>query len=258
MCLILCAHKQHPRFDLVIAANRDEFLRRPTARADWWEDAPDIVGGRDLEQMGTWMACTKGGRFAAVTNYREPGAELPDAPSRGLLVREFLEGASGVGEFLDHLRAVGKRYNGYNLLFGNFGEAEAEGVLAYHSNRGDNGGRLQPGVYGISNHLLDTPWPKVRKGKERFERTLRAAGEELPVEQLFEVLADRTVAPDAELPSTGLSLELERMVSPIFTVGRDYGTRCSTVFAMKAGGEAYFEERDAFDGTPVRYSFDLS
>lgn len=252
MCLILCAYQRHPRFDLVVAANRDEFLRRPTARAAWWEDAPSIIGGRDLEQMGTWMACTKGGRFAAVTNYREPGVEQKDPPSRGLLVREFLEGTAGVEEFLDHLRSAGGRYNGYNILFG------AGDRLAYHSNRGDGGCVLTPGIYGISNHLLDTPWPKVRKGKERFERALRRAGGELPVEALFEVLSDRQIAPDTELPSTGLPLEIERMVSPIFTVGSDYGTRCSTILAMKAGGSAYLEERDAFDGTPVRFTFALA
>ena len=252
MCLILCAYKRHPHFDLVIAANRDEFLRRPTARAGWWKDAPQVLAGRDLEQMGTWMGCTRTGRFAAVTNYREPGAERKDAPSRGNLVADFLQGNATAEQFLDHLRAVGGRYNGYNLLFG------SGGTLGYHSNRGDGGGPLSPGIYGISNHLIATPWPKVRKGKERFELTLRDAGKELPSEALFEVLSDRTVAPDEELPSTGLPLELERMVSPIFTVGRDYGTRCSTVLAMKEGGSAYLEERDALDGVPARFSFELA
>lgn len=252
MCLILCAYKSHPRYHLVVAANRDEFLARPTAGADWWDDASDILGGRDLEQMGTWLGCTRGGRFAAVTNYREPGSERRDAPSRGGLVREFLESDGGVEEFLSRIRAEGGEYNGYNLLFG------ADGSLGYHSNRGDGGKPLESGIYGISNHLLDTPWPKVRRGKARFTNILSRHRDRLPADELFEMLGDRTRAPDDELPDTGLGIELERMVSPIFTVGKEYGTRCSTVFAIDHEGSAYFEERDAGSGRSVSYSFDIA
>lgn len=249
MCLILCAWKSHPKYELLIAANRDEFLARPSAPASWWEDSPDVLGGRDLEQMGTWLGCTRDGRFAAVTNVRERSVQRKDAPSRGWLTRRFLESDLSVDQYLDELEEIGAEYNGYNLLVG------ADGTIGYHSNRGFGAKLLTPGIYGISNHLLDTPWPKVRKGKDRLSRLLARSGAELPVETLFELLSDRTVAPDDELPDTGLGIELERMVSPIFTVGKEYGTRCSTVLIRDTRRRVYFEERDVLAGSTQCFEF---
>lgn len=249
MCLILCGYETHPRYRLVIAANRDEFRARPTAPASWWDDAPGLLAGRDLEKGGTWLGLTRRGRFAAVTNYREPAVERADAPSRGSLVRDFLESRGEVESYLAGLMSAGAQYNGYNLLIADGGR------LAYHSNRGGEPMLLAPGIYGISNHLLDTPWPKVLRGKARFAGLLERHDDSLPTDELFTLLADSTPAPDEELPETGLPIELERMVSPIFTVGEEYGTRCSTVVTVSREGEVYFEERDALDGRRSCYRF---
>ncbi|HUX20706.1 MAG TPA: NRDE family protein [Spirochaetia bacterium] len=248
MCLILCAHHAHPRYDLVIAANRDEFLNRPTLPADWWEDHPELLAGRDLEQMGTWMGVTKGGRFACVTNVFDRDPLKQKAPSRGELVSDFLTGDVDLLDYLDRLARTGPQYNGYNLLFG------TPGAVAYISNRGGRPGPLAPGNYGISNHLLDTPWPKVLKGKERLAALLRGR-EELPIEELFELLSDRTVAPDDKLPDVGLPIDLVRESSSIFADGKKYGTRCSTLAAIDNEGWVTFEERDLRAGTARRYRF---
>ena len=251
MCLILCANNLDSGFPLVIAANRDEFLNRPAARADWWEDHPDLLAGRDLEQMGTWLGCTKSGRFACVTNVRDRIPLRGDAPSRGNLVTGFLTADVSIEEYLSFLSGNGDQYNGYNILFGSAGR------VAYHSNRGGDAGLLERGVYGISNALLDTPWPKVLRGKLRFRELLEGSPGSLPTEELFELLGNREVAPDDELPDTGLPIELERMASSIFADGRDYGTRCSTLLAIDEAGVVHFEERDLRGGPPRRFRFEI-
>ncbi len=158
MCLIVFAWRQHPDFPLIVAANRDEFYERPTLAADFWADHPEVLGGRDLKEMGTWLGITRKGRFAALTNYRDPLHVRADAPSRGWLVRDFLTGERGAEDYLARLRDRGAAYNGFSLILG-----DAAG-LYYYSNRGEEGpAALAPGVYGLSNHLLDTPWPKVRR-----------------------------------------------------------------------------------------------
>ncbi len=251
MCLILCANNLHSGFPLVIAANRDEFLNRPAARADWWVDRPDLLAGRDLQQMGTWLGCTRSGRFACVTNVRDRIPLRSDAPSRGDLVTGFLTGEDSIEEYLSFLSEHGEQYNGYNLLFG------CGGRVAYQSNRSGDAGVLGSGIYGISNALLDTPWPKVRRGKRRFRELLDKSPGKLPTEELFELLGDREVAPDEELPDTGLPIELERMASSIFADGREYGTRCSTLLAIDAEGSVHFEERDLRGGPPRRFRFEI-
>ena len=173
MCLIYLAWRRHPRYPLVVAANRDEYHARPAAPAHWWEDAPGVLAGRDLEAGGTWMGVTRGGRFAAVTNYHDPAAgRRAGAPSRGALVGAFLTGGEPAPEYLDRVVEEGRRYNGFCLL------AMDGETLAFASNRSPGAMRLDPGVYGLSNHLLDTPWPKVTEGKAELEtapcRTRRA------------------------------------------------------------------------------------
>ncbi|GFO54582.1 hypothetical protein GMSM_15890 [Geomonas sp. Red276] len=242
MCTLLIACSAHPRYPLVIAANRDEFYDRPTARASLWQDAPGLFGGRDLLHGGTWLGVTDTGRIAALTNYRQPHVHPPDAPTRGKLVSDFLAGDKGAERYLQALRGAGVPYCGFNLVVG-----EACGLYHY-SNKSDLVTPLTSGIFGISNHLLDTPWPKVERGKAGLGRVL--AGEDPSVEELFAVLADRTKAPDEELPDTGVGLEWERLLSPIFIESERYGTRCSTVIMVDMDGQAVFVER-SFNGDDV-------
>ena len=236
MCIILLAYRVHAQFPLIFAANRDEFYARPSARARFWEDAPRVLAGRDLERGGTWLGVTTSGRIAAVTNYREPQAYREDAPSRGHLVSRFLEGDEPVELYLSQLDERASDYNGFNLIAGDARE------LYYYSNRGDGPQRLTPGVHGLSNHLLDTPWPKVTRGREALAAAV--ATNSIPsTEALFEVLANDARAVDALLPATGVGLELERALSPLFITTGSYGTRSSTVVLFDREGETTFIER---------------
>jgi uncharacterized protein with NRDE domain len=235
MCLILIAYRTHPRYDLLVAANRDEFHDRPTAPLAFWDDSPQVLAGRDLKEGGTWLGITRAGRFAALTNYRDPSRVLPNAPSRGRLVSDYLQGAESAHHYLDRLMARADGYNGFNLLLG-----DAEG-LYYCSNRAGGVRALPPGLYGLSNHLLDTPWPKLERGRRALGRLLDHGSDPTP-EALLDMLADRTPAPDAELPHTGVPLEWERWLSPIFIDAPGYGTRSSTVLLADGGGRARMVE----------------
>ncbi len=254
MCLILLAHRVHPEYPLVFAANRDEFYARPTAPAAWWEDAPKVLAGRDLQAGGTWMGITRGGRWAAVTNYRDLPAERTGARSRGELVSAFLQGNEAPEEYLRRLQTYAVEYNGFNLLV-----ADRE-QLWYFSNRGGEPSELGPGVYGLSNHLLDTPWPKVVRGKQALSGLLADGATPAP-EPLFEILADADPAQEAELPQTGVGREWERALSSLFIATPTYGTRASTSLLIDAGGVATFVERSfaagAQRGEEVRYRFEI-
>jgi len=216
-----------------VAANRDEFHARPTARAAWWPDHPEILAGRDLQAGGTWLGITRTGRFAALTNYRDPEQRRMDAPSRGALVTAMLESGASVAEGLAYLREVGAHYNGFNLIF-----SDGERLGIYESVLG-SGRALGPGIYGLSHHLLDTPWPKVQNAKTRLEAALLGLADTAP---LLDLLRDDRPASDAELPRTGVSLEWERLLSSAFVRAPDYGTRCSTIIRIDAQGRAYFDE----------------
>lgn len=241
MCLILLAHDAHPRHRLVVAANRDEFYERPAAPAGWWEDAPEVLAGRDLRGGGTWLGVTRAGRFAAVTNFRETVPPAPDAPSRGHLVGGFLRGRSAPDAYLRALAGRADGYAGFNLLVGEGDE------LRYFGNRGGAERRLAPGVYGLSNALLDTPWPKVERGRAGLAAALAGDGDVDP-EALFRVLWDAEPAPDARLPDTGVGLERERMLSSPFIRGPEYGTRASTVLLVGRDGRVRFVERTVTPG----------
>jgi uncharacterized protein with NRDE domain len=251
MCLILLAHRVHPEYPLVFAANRDEFYARPTAPAAWWEDAPELLAGRDLQAGGTWMGVTRSGRWAAVTNYRDLPSERTGVRSRGELVSEFLRGHETPEAFLREIAERAAEYNGFNLLV-----ADRE-QLWYFSNRGDEPRKLGPGVYGLSNHLLDTPWPKVMRGKQALSALLADGPAPAP---LFEILVDADPAPEAELPDTGVGQEWERALSSLFIATPTYGTRASTVLLIDAGGVATFVERSfaagAQRGEEVRRTFE--
>jgi uncharacterized protein with NRDE domain len=233
MCLVLVVWRAHPLYPCLVAANRDEFHARPSARAEWWPDHPRILAGRDLEAGGTWLGVTRTGRFAALTNYRDPEQRRARVPSRGALVTGMLESGATVAEGLTHLRAVGGDYNGFNLIF-----SDGERLGIYESVRGA-GRELGPGIYGLSNHLLDTPWPKVQNAKTRLQAALQGLTDTAP---LLELLRDDRPAPDAQLPRTGVSQDWERLLSSAFVRAPDYGTRCSTIIRIERQGRAYFDE----------------
>ena len=239
MCLILFAWKIHEGFPLVLAANRDEFYERPTAPADFWDEAPHVLAGRDLKEGGTWLGITRKGRLAALTNYRDPTTLKKDAPTRGRLVSDYLLGDETPQAYLDRVASAASRYNGFSLIVGDPAE------LLYFSNRGEQI-RLSPGTYGLSNRLLDTPWPKVERGKMALSGVLKRKG--VPSEEaLFALLADRSRPPDESLPETGVGLDRERLLAPLFIESPDYGTRSSTVLTLDSHGDVTFVER-AFNG----------
>jgi uncharacterized protein with NRDE domain len=233
MCLVLVVWRADARYPCLVAANRDEFHARPTARADWWPTHPQILGGRDLEAGGTWLGLTRAGRFAALTNYRDPKRCPKQAPSRGALVTSILESGAGVAECLTYLAGVAANYNGFNLIF-----SDGQKLGIYES-VARSGRELGPGIYGLSNHLLDSPWPKVQKAKSQLKEALSQMSDTAP---LLAVLRDDRPAPDEELPRTGLSLEWERLLSSAFVRAPDYGTRCSTIIRIDQRGRAYFDE----------------
>ena len=235
MCLIFFSYDMHPRYQFILAANRDEFYERPTAPLDFWEDAPYILAGRDLRGKGTWMGITRTGRFAAITNFRDPASIRTDAPSRGLLLTNFLTGDESPQSYLESVSHSGNQYKGFNLLVGNGAD------LFYYSNRGHGVQKVRPGFYGLSNHLLDTPWPKVRKGKDALNALF--SEREIRTEAVFRVLGDQTHPPDSELPDTGMGLEWERILSPLFVTSQTYGTRSSSVLLVERDGEISVAER---------------
>jgi uncharacterized protein with NRDE domain len=233
MCLIALALDVERRFPLVVAANRDEFFKRPAARLGWWTPAsggPAILGGRDLEAGGTWLGLTTQGRLGMLTNVRNPAAVDPDAPSRGRIVPEWLSGREPTDRFW--MRSALSGYNGFNLLAADFARGEcfwASNVAAYPT-------RLERGIHGVSNGLLDAPWPKVNRLKAHMAQALvEAESADGLSEALFAALADRTVADDDTLPNTGVPLALERALSAPFirTADGQYGTRCSTVIVTE-------------------------
>ena len=252
MCLIFLSINDHPKYKLVIAANRDEFYKRKTAAADFWNDYPEIVGGRDLEAMGTWMAMNKAGKIGMVTNYRDLKNINPDAPTRGLLVSDFLVNGYHPEDYLKDLHLKADRYNGFNLLIGTIDQ------LYYYSNYQSKIVQLKRGTYGLSNALLDTPWPKVQRGKQKFASVVNQ--DVIEVESLFEILRDETIAPDDQLPNTGLDMERERALSAMFIKTPNYGSRCSTVVLVDKDNYVSYVERvfnlETFDYQQQEFHFE--
>ncbi|MFQ5935099.1 MAG: NRDE family protein, partial [Acidiferrobacterales bacterium] len=246
MCILLLSYGQHPNYPLVVAANREEAYARPTKTAAFWEDTPDVLAGRDLLAGGTWLGITRHGRFAALTNFRDPDLNLPDRPSRGRLVSDFLISNEAPVAYLSQVAQHADQYNGFSLIVGH-GD-----ICGYYSNRGHEVRALSPGLYGLSNSLLDEPWPKVTRGKQALSAVLSGDADVRP-ESLFALLADRTVADDVELPSTGVDIEHERVLSPLFVSTPSYGTRSSTVILLDRESTVTFIER-SFDGDPERYT----
>lgn len=253
MCLIFLSWHEHPDYPLVVAANRDEYYARPTAAADFWQEAPDVLAGRDLEAGGTWLGVSRSGRFAALTNYRRGRGNAANAPSRGRLVSDFLVSRCAPGDYLQSLADRAQSYNGFNLLVAD------RHSLHWFSTHGGEPRKLEAGTYAVSNDLLDTPWPKVVRGRRGFEDLLAARPMDVPA--LFDLLSDRQTAEDAALPDTGIGLARERTLSPIFITSDDYGTRSSTVVLVDADGGVAFHERTHGAGTSqagtVTYTYSI-
>lgn len=242
MCLLVFAWHAHREHALIFAGNRDERHARPAAPAAFWTGAPGVIAGRDLEAGGTWLGFTPTGRFAVVTNYRE-GLNPPKAPrSRGELPTGFLTGDSSAREYLAQVRRRADQYAAFSLLCGDREE------LVFFSNRGGAPTTVAPGVHGLSNHLLDTPWPKVSRSTAKLALLLEQ--DAATSEALFRLLRDTTPAADAVLPDTGIGLELERRVSPPFVLHPVYGTRCSSLLRLKSDGRLDFVER-RFDAAGI-------
>jgi len=253
VCLILVGWKAHRDFPLVVAANRDEFHARPTAGAAFWDDTPAILAGRDMECMGTWLGVTRSGKFAAVSNYRDATDTSTGSRSRGLLASSYLGNGDRAPAFVAQIAANRDAYRGFNFL------AADRDELWWVSNRASGPQRLAPGIYGVSNHLLDTPWAKVVRGKRRLEQVLDSAP---AMEPLLDLLADTSVAADDELPETGVGQERERSLSALRVVSPAYGTRCSTALMVGHDGWVHFAERSygaqGEERDTLRYEFRLS
>jgi uncharacterized protein with NRDE domain len=243
LCLIVLAWKARADLPLAVAANRDEWRARPTEPAHWWQDHPELLAGRDLEAGGTWMGFTRTGRFAAVTNFRDPSDKRSTARSRGELVSQYLLGHDAPSDFLSRLVPRVSDYNGFNLILGDGAS------LWYFGSREGEAREIESGIHGLSNHLLDEPWPKVVRGRLAMEQALRDPD---PSARLFAALADGQGASDEALPDTGVGIAWERrLASPLIT-GADYGTRSSTVLTVISEGRAKFAERTlAEDGAVV-------
>lgn len=254
MCLINFQFHAHPSYKLIVVANRDEFYDRKTEAAHFWKDAPNLLAGRDLVGLGTWLGITKEGKFAALTNYRNPLEISTGKTSRGEIVQNFLNGNLSAEEYLQSLDRDKDRYNGFNVILGN-----AEKLYYYNNIEGEIV-KIVPGTHGLSNKFLNTAWPKVVKGKESL-KAYSLSKKELDIEELFAVVTDVEMAKDEDLPNTGVGLELERNLSPLFIKMANYGTRCSTVILVDNNNNVTFAERTYMNGeflSDTYFTFTLS
>lgn len=247
MCIAYLSLGINARWPVFIAANRDEFHERTALSARPWPDAPQVIAGRDVTGGGTWLGLSRQGRWALLTNFRDPGKQREDVESRGRLVSDFLMGDRPAEEYIKDIHTKVDRYNGFNLIVG-------EGLHAWYvGNHAACAGPVQlgPGRYALSNHALDTPWPKVERLRNQLDARL-PEDDELRLEPIYEVLRDGVRPEDGALPRTGLSLEMERLLSSIFIVSPNYGTRCSSIIALDQDGNGIFSET-SYDnsGTPL-------
>jgi uncharacterized protein with NRDE domain len=241
MCLILVAYRAHGDYPVILAANRDEFFARESLPAAAWPESPDIIGGRDLEKGGSWLAVSAKGRLAAVTNFRDGARQKTGIRSRGLLVSDFMLSDLAPVEFLQQVHATRDCYDGFNLL------VAADSGLFHYANVSGVVTAVAPGIHGLSNHLLDTPWPKVERGKAALHRLLGKPREAL-MDGLFGALAETAPPPDDALPRTGVSLEWERVLATALINTPEYGTRASTVVLMDGAGTTTLIERNLAPG----------
>jgi len=250
MCLIAFTINQHPRYRLILAANRDEYLARPTEPAQFWSDALHMLAGRDSMAGGTWLGVTTCGKVAAVTNYRDPRQQTVNPPSRGRLVADYLRDQKMTpADLYGHLQAHGNDYEGFNLVYGTISE------LHYFTNRGGSSGPVKPGTHTLSNHLLNSRWPKQTEAKNRLNQILRQ--DKIKADDIFRAMADPAPFADELLPDTGIGPEFERFLSPLFIKGDQYGTRSTTVLLVAYDGEVSFCEQnhDVAGKKPACFNF---
>ena len=236
MCLILFSYQMHPFYQLVFAANRDEFYNRPTAPLSFQDEARQILSGRDLKHNGTWLGLTKTGRLAAITNFRDPSSIIENAPSRGHLVSDFLISEEPSKAYLEMIKAKRKQYNGFNIVVGD------KTGLFYYSNRENIIQKIRPGLHGLSNKFLNTPWPKIEKGKAYLKEVIDG-NERINPEDIFNILKDNAYPPSHMLPNTGVGRCWEKILSPLFINSKFYGTRSSSIILMENTGKVIFMER---------------
>ncbi|MGQ8363809.1 NRDE family protein [Glaciecola sp. 1036] len=235
MCILFIAVNQHKDYPLIIAANRDEFHARPTLASHWWQPESHLLAGKDEMASGSWMGINRRGNIAAITNIRAPGRERPNAVTRGKLVIDYLQQSPDFETYSTQLAATKDSYNGYNLLFGSFNN------LYVYNNFENAVQSLTTGVYGLSNAMLNTPWPKLDFGKQTLAEYCQSSSP-LQKQHLFELLRNQTPAEDERLPKTGVPIEWERKLSSIFIKTDDYGTRSSTVLLVDQDKHVYWEE----------------
>ncbi len=251
MCTLFVSWKTHEKYPLIVAANRDEFYERETTRLDWWEENPEILAGKDLEAGGTWMGINKKGKWGVITNYRKFPPEQSYQSSRGELIKLFLNEDMSTSEFQDFLVKTASNYDGYNLMYGD------KDSLCYFTNRDpqlNNSKPLGAGNYGLSNAFLDTPWPKVRDGKQLFEKSV--AQDQFDKESYFDLLASEKKYDIRELPKTGLSEDMEILVSSICIKSERYGTRTSTLLKMSSNS-VEVEERSHMESDIKHFQFPI-
>ncbi|MEE8320277.1 MAG: NRDE family protein [Gammaproteobacteria bacterium] len=236
MCLILFSYQQDSDCPLIIAANRDEFYSRPSDPAGFWEDAPHILAGRDRLCGGTWLGVDRYGRFSTVANYRDPSVDKTNTLSRGMLVSHFLLGDKTAEHYLRDVKQQCHRYNGFNLLAGD------KSGFFYLSGPTGELSSLSPGLYGLSNELLNSAWPKVEKGKMQLGRILQS-DDPVSCDDILELLSDTTGFSDDSLPDTGIGIKWERILAPIFVRSKNYGTCCSTAVIINGDDDVTFAER---------------
>ena len=242
MCLIMLGWRCHAEYPLIVAANRDEHFDRPTATAHWWQTAPPLLAGQDLVAGGTWLGLTRAGAFAALTNYRDPARAIANGPSRGLLVRDSLLRQQASRATLAQVATHASNYTPFSLLY-------SDGIsLGVHESMRHKTQLLPPGIYGLSNHLLDTPWPKLQRAREHFSAIVKSGVDE---QALIHMLRDGQPAPDHALPDTGIPVAQEKALSSIFINTKGYGTRCSTIVLRHRSGHIRFREQNwTPDGSP--------
>lgn len=241
MCLIVFAYKVHPHYPLILAANRDEFYNRPAKTASFWNNHPDLLAGKDLKAGGTWMGITKSHRFAALTNFRDMKSIKKDAPSRGHIVTDFLTSTESAPEFFESIKDEAHKYNGFNLIYGMVDN------LYYFNNQEIELQQIDPGCHTLSNAFLDTEWPKTDQALSDFKKVISADTPDR--DKLFGLLQNTKRFPEHLLPSTGLDRERERLVSSVFILTDDYGTRCSTLLFANPGQNTTFIEKTYKPGT---------
>ena len=250
MCLILFSYQANDEFPLVVAANRDERFQRATRLAQFWPETPSLLAGQDLEAGGTWLGITRNGRFAAITNFRGLSATQTSNPlSRGHLTSQFLLSTQAASDYAESTLSRGSQYQGFNLLLFD----GKHFVYCNNLNQTQSIMTVEPGIYGLSNGLLDAPWPKIEKGKQALNRLIHNKTAPLHTEDLLALLRDDQFAEENTLPNTGVNRDLERRLSPLFISSSDpegslngYGTCNSTAIIIDRQRQVNFHERSFY------------